>query len=563
MQEIKQALQIRKSIRSTMFLIIVGFWIVLNMHFVDKYIQMIEGRSGWIEILIAIVVVSWIVFTSFYASFHLMSFLFSLMVRRKENRIVRNYGNTPPVAILYPCMNDIKEKSIVACLTQDYPKYTLYILDDSTVRGERQRVDALQKKYGERVSVIRRENRNGFKAGNLNNAVREIGDRYEYVCVVDADELIPPTFLRETVAIAEADKDLGFVQTSHQQYGETEYGKRTGDGIDLHWNYFLPARNRFGFVYFYGHGALLRVKAIKAIGGFPEVVSEDLALATKMREVGYRGYYAHDIKCLEEAPPSYRAFRRRNRKITSGTLEFLTKFYPSFFRSPGVPFVEKIDLLIASSIIYLPIPFVCFLFLLHCVMPLVGGGIEAGTASSFIDAQGLYLRKITAMFQPLWNLESMVFIFFTVFAPLCYLIPDALRSPKRVILYFLRMGAIHLSTCLHTVGTALSWFVTRRALFIPTGDRSQRSSSSTTGFLEFLIGLGVVGISILTKSLCLLAVGFSLTLVPFLIKNNLGRRLSSTLTIIPMLMTIIALCGMPILLVGAAGMFAGLALAHH
>src|SRR5205085_2057210 len=222
--------------------------------------------------------------------------------------------------------------------------------------------------------------------------------------------------------IAEGNKELGFVQASHHEYGETEYGKQTGEGISLHWNYFLPARNRFGFVYFYGHGALLRFKALIAVGGFPEVVSEDIALTTRLREAGYRGYYAHDIKCQEETPPSYQAFRRRNKKITSGTLEFLVRFYPSFLRSPNVSLVEKFDLLIASSIIYLPIPFVGFLCILYFIMPLLSEWPNLGSLLPIKGISAQHLRATAAMFGPLWYWDSLAFIFFTVFAPLCYLI---------------------------------------------------------------------------------------------------------------------------------------------
>src|SRR4029077_3682006 len=211
------------------------------------------------------------------------------------------------------------------------------------------------------------------KAGNLNNAMRSISCGYKYICVIDADELVPSTFLREMVSIVEGDEQLGFVQAAHRQYGETNYAKRTGDAVDLHWSYFLPARNRFGFVYSYGHGVLFSFQALSAVGGFPEVVAEDIAISTRLREAGYRGYYAHDIESSEEAPPSYEAFRRRNRKIVSGTLEFLFNFYPPFFRAANVSFVEKVDLLVALSVIYLPIPFLGFLIVLYGLAPFLAG----------------------------------------------------------------------------------------------------------------------------------------------------------------------------------------------
>ena len=349
----------------------------------------------------------------------------------------------------------------------------------------------------------------------------------------------------------------------NHQYGKTKYGQQTGDAVDPHWNYFLPARNWFGFVYSYGHGVLLRTQALITVGGFPEVLSEDIALSTRLREAGYQGYYAYDIESFEEVPPSYQAFRRKNQKVISGTLDFLFRFYPSFLRATNVSLVEKLDLLIALSVIYLPIPFMCFLFVLYGVMPLLNGGSDARTAFLIGDTSVQHFRNTMEIFGPLQNWDSVAFIFFTVFAPLCYLVPNAIRSPQKVILHVLRMGTIYLSICLHTVEVALKWFVTRRASFIPTGDRLHQASVSFNAYVEYSLGLGMIIVGALMGAFCLMAVGLSLTLVPILIRKNLDGPVTSLLVIFPILMTIAAIFQMPASLVGVTGMFAGVALAHH
>ncbi|MEK9179542.1 MAG: glycosyltransferase, partial [Patescibacteria group bacterium] len=281
-----------KNIQPVMLLTIAGIWILLNSIFLNAYYIFITSQSIWSTRVFAMIVVGWIAVTSFYACFHITSFFFSIIVRRVYRNILRDYTNTPPVAILYTCMNDIKEKAIEACLKQNYPNFAVYVLDDSSTVEEQQLVDGLQRKYKNKFNVIRRESHSGYKAGNLNNALRQIGKAYTYVCIVDSDEIIPITFLRDLVSILEKNKNLGFVQASHRQYSETDYGKSISDNIDLHWKYFFPARNLFGFVYSYGHGVLLRTKVLLEIGGFPEIVSEDIAVSTIIRENGYKGYYA-------------------------------------------------------------------------------------------------------------------------------------------------------------------------------------------------------------------------------------------------------------------------------
>jgi cellulose synthase/poly-beta-1,6-N-acetylglucosamine synthase-like glycosyltransferase len=428
-------------------------------------------------------------------------------------------------------MNDIKEKAVNACLNQNYPNFAVYVLDDSSSDKEQQIVDSLQRKYENKLFVIRRKTRSGYKAGNLNNALKQIGKAYTYVCIVDSDEIIPITFLRDLVSILEKNENLGFVQAAHHQYSETDYGKYVGDNIDLHWKYFLPARNLFGFVYSYGHGVLLRTKVLLEIGGFPEIVSEDIAVSTKIRESGYKGYYAYDVESLEEVPPSYQAFRRRNKKIVGGTLEFFYKYSWQFFRAKNISIIEKMDLFLTLSVIYLPILFLFYVLATYAII-LSGNNL-----------------KMTTIFN---NIHFLSYFFFTIFAPLVYLIPNLIKSPLRVLMHILRMGTVYLSTCVQTAGITVKWLMDKKTSFVPTGDRIHVNSSNSP-VVESLIGLGFIVIGTLTTSLYLIAIGLSLIFVVFMVKSKEQRKFTLFLLPIPILITLIALFGAPVSLVLATG----------
>ena len=526
-----------------MLVVTIGIWAITNSLFFNKYWLFIISQHNWSTTAGALLVITWIILTSFYASFHISSFLFSLLVRRFSPKITRNYLKNPPVAIFYTCMNDVKEIAVEACLGQNYANFDVYILDDSTTVEEQKRIDNIKRRHGKSISILRREGNVGFKAGNLNNALRNIGNKYDYICVVDSDEIIPPTFLRNLVAILEGNNDLGFVQASHSQYSETDYGNLVGRNIDLHWKYFLPARNWFGFIYTYGHGVVFRTQALLRIGGFPEVVSEDIAVSTKLREIGYKGYYAYDIESLEETPPSYQAFRRKNKKVATGTLEFLTKFHRSFLCSENVSLVEKVDLLLSLFVIYLPVLFLFYILLIYIVL--------------------LGNTKVEMVF-PFYNQGFLLFLLITVFSPLIYLLPNLIQSPKSVTLYILRMGTIQLSICAQTTGVVFKWLVNRKSYFVPTGDRTQIPSTFLGTAIEFLIGLYVALTGLMTLSLYLIAIGLCLMLVPFLVKYNFSRRTLLLLASLPILMTIMAMFGTPSILVGAAGgVFIGISWTHY
>ena len=553
----------RRFSNCSMIFTVTALWIFLNSLFFQRYLEVVSNQILLTSKIISIIVLIWIIIASFYGSYHVVSFLFSIISIRFGNRVTKDYNHTPKVAILYPCMNDLQEKAILSFLNQGYTNYHIYILDDSTIPEEQERANRLQNRYSEQIVVIRRQNHNSFKAGNLNHALGQIKDSYKYFAVMDADEIIPSNFLRETVAIAESNPKIGFVQASHRQYGKTSYGKKTGDGMDLHWNYFLPARNQFGFVYFYGHGALIRTEACIKAGGFPEIVAEDVGLAVTMRESGYRGYYASNVICQEEVPPSYAAWRKRNGKVVRGTLEFLATMFPAFAKSKNISLVEKLDLMIASSILFLPIPFLIFIFLLHVIMPFFSNDSYSVSSIWFGTSDTGYIHTTMGLFKPLWGWDTLIFTLFTIFAPLCYLVPNFIQSPLKVTRYIWKMNTIHLSETVYVFSETFAWLFTHRAIFCSTGNKSGFSINSLGTYVESIIGILILLCSAFTGSLCLAAVGLSIAIVPLLMNTNLKSQLCTFLVLLPMAFILLTFCLIPLSMLGVTGAFFGVALLHH
>jgi cellulose synthase/poly-beta-1,6-N-acetylglucosamine synthase-like glycosyltransferase len=268
----------------------------------------------------------------------------------------------PPVALLYTTYNDFVEESVRSCVVQEYLDYHVYILDDSTDPACRDQVDAFAAVHEDRVTVVRRPDRRGFKAGNLNHALAQVA-KEPFFALVDADEILPPDFLSRSLPYLLADPSCGFVQANHQanpgQQGKLP--RSVAVGIDVHWRWYQPLRNRYGFVMLLGHGAVLRREAWEAVGGIPELVSEDLAFAVRLREAGWRGYFAEDIVCYEDFPDSVRAFRVRHMKWTRGTSEFIVKETGRLLRARNISWVEKLDILFPT--LGLPLALFWFLYL--------------------------------------------------------------------------------------------------------------------------------------------------------------------------------------------------------
>lgn len=65
-------------------------------------------------------------------------------------------------------------------------------MDDSKSNEYIKRVDEFVKEYG--LRVVRRENKEGFKVGNLNNYLKN-NDDYDYFVVLDSDEVFLNDFI--------------------------------------------------------------------------------------------------------------------------------------------------------------------------------------------------------------------------------------------------------------------------------------------------------------------------------------------------------------------------------
>ena len=541
-------------IRPTLMLCVIAIFLASNTVLFGTYLAFIDAQLGILLKATAVGIVSWFVFSSLFAALHIASFVFSLRDLHLDRQAPRNYSKAPHVAVLYLCKDDLNETCLESCLRQDYVNYRTYILDDSCALSERMRIDAICDQASDRLSLIRRLNRNAnHKAGNINNALRSLPSDVAYVCVVDSDEILPHDFVRETVAICEANSRLAFVQASHAQYGISQFGKKLGAAVDLHWKYYLTARNNRGFVYSFGHGVTFRVSALSQVGGFPEVVSEDLAVSAVLRQAGFRGYFASDIHCLEETPASYAAFRRRNRKIVLGTLQFLNHFYPRFFGDRAVTMIEKLDLLLASLIPLLPGTFFGLL---------IGLGLLSGIA---IGQDVLYSTQ-TLGFGPLpqsAQAKLALVAGVTIFAPMIYILPSSLRAPISTIMSVARLSTIHLSLCADSFRATITWLRTGCATFQATGDRTQTAKSGFWESADQFFGIAALIVAVMLSSAFLAAVGLALYLVPAMFRGNLDDQRVSIVALFPMFLTIVGVLTGPETAVAAVGLLAGAALSHH
>jgi len=302
-----------------------------------------------LDLGLAVFVINWSRFVSVLMFAFLVFFNFSfalLLAKRLLAFAVRPYdlprltalSRKPKVAVLYTTMNDVVPESL-SSIRQTYPT-DVYILDDSTEPEKRTIVDAIAREKD--FTVLRREQRHGFKAGAINNWMRTYGQQYDYMVLLDADSYIPPDWIEEALKYAEHranskvsifqgliniwNLDNKFVRTLAplHVFGQDIWEKRLANHLDA--------------VFCYGHNALVRMDHLRELGGFVEgYVSEDFATAVKL--ASYKGYKSRFIPLhtYEAMPENIRGFIKRQNKWTRGSMEFF-----SFSKQPNLSFLQRL-----------------------------------------------------------------------------------------------------------------------------------------------------------------------------------------------------------------------------
>ncbi len=528
-----------------MFLFLFGAWTMALAWFGPRLIASMAAATGPVSTFaqgyfVVFVCIAWL-----YGLYNISVVLFASISHFKRSRSEPLDVPAPntPIAVLYTTCNDFVEAGAASCARLEYANYTVYILDDSSDVLYQRRVDKFAAKFPH-VQVVRRENRSGFKAGNLNNALRNCVTE-PYFVIADSDEILPRDFLAQLVPRIENDPNCGFIQANHKciKHG-TKLQRDMCRGIDIHWKWYQPLRNHFGFVLFLGHGAILRTSCWREIGGFPEIVSEDLAYAIAIRERGYYGTFASDVTCLEEFPESVRAFRVRHAKWTRGTCEFLHKMCGPLLRSRNISLTEKLDILFPTANLPLTMFFFIFMIMTSIVLPLSIGERTIVTFELGTSALNLPVIQMPAAMNVLYTWDFYAMTLVALLSPLlCFLI-EMWRAPTKLLRFLVHSTSLYAALAPLSTICVLGYLRTRSARFLVTGDHSATQNQGSywadthpdhvvTQRLEWVAAWIFALGAIASFQIALLGLAIGYALLAVMHSSDWGRPGLQTLTWIP------------------------------
>lgn len=165
------------------------------------------------------------------------------------------------LSVVIPCFNygAYLDQAVDSARRQTLGSVEIIVVDDgSTDAATVARLDALTR-AGD-VRVLRQENRGLSAARNAGIAVA----RGEYVCCLDADDWIEPTYLEQAVAVLESDRSIGFAGSWVQFFGDASEVWHTRD--------FDPEQARLGNMS--SVASVFRRDDWAMVGGYTEAMRE-------------------------------------------------------------------------------------------------------------------------------------------------------------------------------------------------------------------------------------------------------------------------------------------------
>jgi cellulose synthase (UDP-forming) len=233
---------------------------------------------------------------------------------------------------------DVLERTIIAALALEYPKFKVWVLDDGKRDWLRDYCEAKGAGY------IRRPDNRHAKAGNINHALGVTDG--ELFAVLDADFAPFRNFLYRTVGFFR-DPTIAIVQTPQHFFNPDPMQLNLGivdswpDDQRLFFDVILPARDAWDCAWCCGSCSVQRRSAIAEVGGVPtDSITEDLLSTLVLLRQGRVTRYLNERLSMGLSPENLKGFFRQRERWCRGNLQ--TLFLRTGPLAPGLPILKRL-----------------------------------------------------------------------------------------------------------------------------------------------------------------------------------------------------------------------------
>jgi len=255
----------------------------------------------------------------------------------------------PIVTVQIPLYNEkfVVTRIIDAVADFDYPieKLQIQVIDDSTDESVGIVSERVQhyKKLGYNINHLRRQNRRGYKAGALSDAMAYV--QGEFIAIFDADFIPNRDFLLKTIPCFQNPK-IGLVQSRWTYLNAKKNNLTRLQSIMLDAHFAVEQVTRFGsnvYFNFNGTAGIWRKETIIDAGGWnADTLTEDTDLSYRAQMRGWQFIYRPDVCSPSEIPESMNAFKVQQHRWAKGTIEVMKKILPTLWEVK-IPLKVKIE----------------------------------------------------------------------------------------------------------------------------------------------------------------------------------------------------------------------------
>lgn len=246
----------------------------------------------------------------------------------------------PPVTIQLPVYNEFKviDRLLQSIAQLEYPAELLeiQIVDDSTDETTEICRKAVQKykAAGKNWTLIHRIDRVGFKAGALQNALRQA--KFPFIAIFDADFTPSAKFLKNTIRFF-SDNQVGAIQTRWGYLNKNYNWLTQIQALQLNVHFTIEQKGRSVggyFNQFNGTAGIWRKSAIEDAGGWQsDTITEDLDLSIRAQLNGWKIHYEEEITVPSELPIHLSDYQQQQARWISGGVAVFKKLGSTVLKS--------------------------------------------------------------------------------------------------------------------------------------------------------------------------------------------------------------------------------------
>ena len=374
--------------------------------------------------------IAWIM-TAYTLNFNYLSYM---SIRNSETHKIKkkmnyNVKTCPLVTIQLPIYNEkyVAARLINAICRLDFPKERLEIqvLDDSDDETS-DIIGTLVDKYnkvGFSITVFRRVNRSGYKAGALKEGLKFA--KGEFIAIFDADFIPASDFLRKALHYFD-DSKIGLVQARWGHINEMYSILTKAQAVSLDFHFFIEQKAKsltHLFMNFNGTAGIWRTICIKDAGGWhTSTLVEDLDLSFRAQMKGWKCMFDENLVVNAELPVQMNAAKRQQFRWAKGSVQVAKKLLINLLCHRKLPIDTKIQIFIQLTK-HIINPLFLIQFLIFPILLLTNYQIydtawapAVGLVIYLLMGPVTYMIMIRKIWRENWRTKALQYLFMIFYA---------------------------------------------------------------------------------------------------------------------------------------------------